>query len=86
MWQSTTCRRWSVSRRRGASASTLTDVVILLSYVEVAAELRRAICVLKMRASAHDTRIHEFTIDGQGLHVGEVFEGASGILAGSILP
>jgi circadian clock protein KaiC len=69
-----------------AHISTLTDVVILLRYVEVAAAVRRAICVLKIRASAHDTRIHEFTIDGQGLHVGPVFDGVAGILAGSVSP
>ncbi|MFL5863098.1 MAG: hypothetical protein ACJ780_20380 [Solirubrobacteraceae bacterium] len=56
----------------------------MLRYVEVAAAVRRAVCVLKIRASAHDTRIHEFTIDGHGLHVGPVFDGMAGILSGSV--
>ncbi|MBW3611044.1 MAG: circadian clock protein KaiC [Actinobacteria bacterium] len=65
-------------------ASTLTDAIVLLRYVEMAGTVRRAISVLKVRGSAHDTRIHEFTIDEQGLHIGEPFTGISGILTGSL--
>ncbi|MDP9070618.1 MAG: circadian clock protein KaiC [Actinomycetota bacterium] len=64
--------------------SALTDAIVLLRYVEVAGVVRRAITVLKVRGSDHDRRIHEFTIDDQGLHIGEPFQGVSGILAGSI--
>ncbi len=67
-----------------ANASTLTDVIMLLRYVEVAGTVRRAICVLKARASDQDRRIHEFTIDDRGLHIGEPFAGLSGILTGSV--
>ncbi len=66
------------------NASTLTDVIVLLRYVEVGGTVRRAICVLKARASDQDRRIHEFTIDDHGLHIGEPFAGLSGILAGSV--
>ena len=69
-----------------AHASTLTDAIILLRYVEVASVVRRAICALKVRGSAHDTRIHEFRIDDHGLHVGEPFVGLAGILAGAVAP
>ena len=65
-------------------ASTLTDAIVLLRYVEVAGAVRRAISVLKVRGSNHDRRIHEYTIDDHGLHIGEPFSGLSGILAGSI--
>lgn len=66
--------------------SALTDTIILLRYVELASTVRRAICVLKVRGSAHDTTIHEFTIDDAGLHVGEPFAGLTGILTGVITP
>ncbi|MBW3627400.1 MAG: circadian clock protein KaiC [Actinobacteria bacterium] len=66
------------------NASTLTDVIVLLRYVEVGGTVRRAVCVLKARASAQDQRIHEFTIGERGLHVGEPLTGLSGILAGSV--
>lgn len=69
-----------------AHASTLTDAIIVLRYVELGSEVRRAVCVLKVRGSAHDTRIHEFRIDGSGMHVGEPFGGVSGILAGTVVP
>lgn len=66
--------------------SALTDTIILLRYVELASTVRRAICVLKVRGSAHDMRIHEFTIDEAGLHIGEPFSGLTGILSGAITP
>ncbi len=62
--------------------STLTDSIVLLRYVEVPGRVRRSISVLKMRGSPHDTDIREYTIDGEGLHVGEPFTDVSGILAG----
>ena len=69
-----------------AHASALTDAIVVLRYVEVAGDVRRAVCVLKVRGSAHDTRIHEFRIDDHGMQVGEPFAGVSGILAGSVVP
>jgi circadian clock protein KaiC len=65
-------------------ASTLTDAIVLLRYVEMAGTVRRAISVLKVRGSMHDRRIREFTIDDLGLHIEEPFTGISGILSGSI--
>lgn len=64
--------------------STLTDSIILLRYVESFGRMRRAITVLKMRGSAHENDIHEYTIDGRGLHIGGPFRGVSGILAGQL--
>lgn len=60
--------------------STLADGIILLRYVEYRSEMRRGLVVLKMRGAAHDKQILEFTIDDQGLHVGEPFLGLTGIL------
>ena len=53
-----------------AHISTLTDSIILLRYVEMFGEMKRGITVLKMRGSVHDKRIREFTIDGNGMHLG----------------
>jgi circadian clock protein KaiC len=63
--------------------STLADVIILLRYVELASEVRRGLVVLKMRGAEHEKQVLEFTIDGQGLHVGEPFHGLTNILGGS---
>lgn len=62
--------------------STITDSIILLRYVEVGAEMRRGITVIKMRGSGHDKRIREFLIDGSGMHVTEPFRNVTGILSG----
>ncbi|MEW6473593.1 MAG: circadian clock protein KaiC [Actinomycetota bacterium] len=66
--------------------STLTDSIILLRYAEVDSEVKRGITVLKMRGSAHDKRIHEFTIDSTGMHIRGSFQGIGGILAGRATP
>lgn len=67
-------------------ASALTDAIVLLRYVEVASAVCRAVCVLKVRGSPHDTRIHEYRIDDHGMQVGEPFVGVGGILAGAVAP
>lgn len=66
-----------------AHISTLTDSIILLRYVEILGEMRRGLMVLKMRGSAHNKEICEFSIDGKGMHIGKPFRTMSGILAGN---
>lgn len=62
--------------------STLTDLILLLRYVEVEGEMRRGLAVLKMRGSEHDKSIREFLIDSTGLHVGRAFRRVGGIVVG----
>ncbi|HYD53872.1 MAG TPA: circadian clock protein KaiC [Gemmatimonadaceae bacterium] len=62
--------------------STLTDAIILLRYVETFGSMRRSIAVLKMRGSAHDHDIHEYTIEADGMRIGAPFRGVTGILSG----
>ena len=63
--------------------STLTDSIILLRYVEMFGEMKRGLTVLKMRGSAHDKAIREFTIDRDGMRMGRPFRNVTGILAGA---
>jgi circadian clock protein KaiC len=65
-----------------ANISTITDTIILLRYLEMFGEMRRGITVLKMRGSTHDKDIREFTIDGNGMHIGLALKNISGILSG----
>ena len=65
-----------------AHISTITDSIILLRYVEMLGEMRRALTVLKMRGSMHDKDIREFTIDKNGMHIGKAFRNITGILSG----
>lgn len=69
-----------------AHISTLTDMIILLRYVETGAEIRRGLAVLKLRGSGHDKRIHEYTIDGSGMRIHQPFSGMQGILGGHPQP
>ena len=55
----------------------------LLLYVGVVGGMKRGLTVLKMRGSAHDKGIREFTIDKGGMRVGRPFRNVTGILAGT---
>jgi len=66
-----------------AHISSICDSIILLRYVEVYGEMRRALTVLKMRGSPHDKEIREFNIDSTGMHLGKAFRNVTGILAGN---
>ena len=46
------------------------DTIIVLRYVEMEGDLKRAVGVLKMRGSGHDTSLHELLIDPPHLAVG----------------
>lgn len=62
--------------------STITDLIILLRYVETFGEMRRGLTVLKMRGSMHEKEIREVTINNEGMHIGKRFRDTSGILSG----
>jgi circadian clock protein KaiC len=66
-----------------SNISTLTDSIILLRYVEMFGEMKRGLTVLKMRGSAHDKAIREFTIGKGGMQMGRAFRNVTGILAGA---
>jgi circadian clock protein KaiC len=60
----------------------IADSVILLRYFEAVGKVRRAISVIKKRASRHEDTIREFSIGKDGLRVGEALDGFHGILRG----
>lgn len=47
--------------------------VILLQFLRGESQLKRAVTVVKTRASAHDPRIREFEITSRGFVLGEQF-------------
>jgi len=59
--------------------------VVLLRYIEIASELRRAVSILKMRDSDHERGVREFEIDAEGVRVMERLEGVTGVLGWSAL-
>lgn len=65
---------------------TLLDVIITLRHVELFGRMHRAIAVLKMRGSAHDTDIREFTIGKAGITIRKPIPAATGVLAGAPQP
>src|ERR1700674_5109773 len=59
--------------------------VIMLRYLEIGSELRRALNVIKMRTSNHDKGVFEYAIDAHGLTIKDRLEGVTGVLGWSAL-
>jgi circadian clock protein KaiC len=66
----------------GPDVSFLADGLISLRYVELGGQLRRTICVVKMRGSAHSKDICSYTIDDAGLAIGPAMTEYERITAG----
>ena len=60
----------------------LADTVVLLRYFEALGNMRRAVSVIKKRAGRHEKTIREYSIDQDGLTVGEPLTGFQGVLRG----
>lgn len=62
----------------------LTDAIVIQRYVELDGQLRRAMGIVKLRASQHskDLRQYEITADG-GIIVGQALRGYDGLLTGA---
>ena len=60
----------------------LSDTVILLRYFEAAGRIRRAVSVMKKRASSHENTIREMRITQSGVEFGAPLEQFQGILRG----
>lgn len=63
-------------------ATYLADCVVLLRYFEDGGRVHKAVSVVKKRTGRHEDTIREFTIDSQGVHVGEPLVGFRGVLTG----
>jgi circadian clock protein KaiC len=60
----------------------LTDAIIVQRYIEMDSRLRRVMAVVKVRASAHSNELREFTIDDDGIQIGETLSDEEGLLGG----
>ncbi|MGH2734736.1 MAG: RAD55 family ATPase [Actinomycetota bacterium] len=59
--------------------------VVLLRYIELGSEVRRAVNVMKMRDSVHEKGLAQYEIDEHGFHVLGPLEGLTGVLGWSAL-
>ncbi|MBC8055850.1 MAG: AAA family ATPase [Rhizobiales bacterium] len=60
----------------------MTDAIIVQRYIEVDSRLRRVMAVVKVRASAHSDQLREFSIDADGIHIGQMLPDHEGLLGG----
>ncbi len=63
----------------------LFDNIVDLRYVEQESQIGRALSVLKMRNSSHETTLVSFTIADRGITIGEKLQGVTGRLGWSAL-
>lgn len=63
--------------------STATDNIILLKYVELEGQMKRAVAVIKARGSEHEKELRELVIDQAGMSIGQAFTGVENLMSGS---
>ena len=63
--------------------SYLADNILILRYLEIDGEMRKAVGVLKKRTSDFERTLREFRITEYGIEVGEPLTGLRGILTGT---
>lgn len=74
--------RYSDLRFSPYGTAFLTDAIIVQRYIEVESRLRRVMAVVKVRASPHSDELREYTIDKNGINVGEMLKEQEGLLGG----
>lgn len=62
--------------------SFLTDDIVRLRYVSINGQLRRMMLVVKMRHGPHSIDMHEYTVTGSGVVIGEPLRGYRGLTSG----
>ena len=65
------------------SLAFVVDSYLLMRYVEIESAIRKALLVLKMRGSNHDSGIRQFDTTSRGIEVRAPFQGREGIMSGS---
>ncbi len=65
---------FTVTRLSEIGISHLSDNVVVLQYLRTESEVKRALLVLKTRASEHHPEIREFKIRPEGIVLGEKFD------------
>lgn len=65
------------------SIAFIVDSYLLLRYVEIESQVRKALLILKLRGSSHATDISQFEITSRGIEIQAKFEGQEGIMSGS---
>jgi circadian clock protein KaiC len=67
-----------VSRLSEVGISHISDNVVMLQYLRIESQVKRALLVLKTRASEHHPEIREFHIRPEGIVLGETFASDQG--------
>lgn len=60
----------------------LTDAIVVQRYIEIDSRLLRVMAVVKVRSSAHSDQLRLFTIDNDGIQIGEMLPDQEGLLGG----
>ena len=74
--------RYSDLRFSPYGTAFLTDAIVVQRYIELDSRLRRVMAVVKVRASMHSNELREYSIEADGIHVGDMLTDQEGLLGG----
>ena len=60
----------------------MTDAILVQRYIELDSRLQRVMAVVKVRASAHSNALRLFSINDEGIQLGEILVDEEGLLGG----
>jgi circadian clock protein KaiC len=63
-------------------AAFLTDAIVVQRYIEIDSRLLRVMAVVKVRASDHSNELRLYSIDNDGIRMGEMLRDQEGLLGG----
>ena len=63
-------------------AALFADAIIVQRYIEIEGQFNRAFSVVKVRGSQHSKDIHLYSINDDGIMIGESLSGYAGIMSG----
>jgi len=66
--------------------SGVVDNLLLMRFVELRAELRRVVSVLKVRDSTYDPSLRELVITDEGVALNKAFDQVATVMSGSAQP
>lgn len=67
---------------RYSAISSIAENIVLLRYAELESTLYRTLSIIKMRESGFEPRVFEFSVDADGVRIGEPMKRTEGILIG----
>ncbi len=78
-----TAELMGITKLMDEGTSHIVDGIIMMRYVEIGSEMKKAMNILKLRGTTHEQEIRQYETTSKGVVIEHKFEGMEGVLTGS---